>query len=256
MLFRSHDAFGAVVDGAVYGAVAGLGFATIENALYISGPLLRASQGAAGGAGPAIIQATLTTAAIRSFAGPGHVIYAGFSGYYLGLAKFNRENAGPIVVKGLLIAVFIHGTYNTIVTSLPALVSVTGLGVGAGTAFLGFVVVYDGLFLGLLFRKIRRYRSVYRRTVVPRRTAEAAAAVAADAEDPAVAVREDAADPAVAAEGPAAGGSADGPATGRTADGPAAGRTADGPAAGRTTDGPAAGRTTDEDSTLDDEPGP
>lgn len=32
----NDDRFGAIIDGAVYGAVAGLGFATIENAIYIS----------------------------------------------------------------------------------------------------------------------------------------------------------------------------------------------------------------------------
>ncbi|MFB6353860.1 MAG: PrsW family intramembrane metalloprotease [Halobacteriales archaeon] len=159
--YRSEQ-FRAVVDGAVYGAAAGLGFATIENTLYISQQYLQAVQAA--GASDALIRAALPTAAVRSFAGPGHVIYSSFAGYYLGLAKYNRENAGPIVVKGLLIAAFIHGTYNAVVTSLPALVTLAGLGIGTGVAFLGFVVAYDGLFLYLLLRKIRRYRTAYEAT--------------------------------------------------------------------------------------------
>ena len=164
--YRSDD-FRAVVDGAVYGAAAGLGFATIENALYISQQYLQAVEAA--GAGAAVFEAALPTAAIRTFAGPGHVIYSAFAGYYLGLAKFNPENAGPIVVKGILIAAFIHGTYNTAVTVLPGLTGALGLGIGSGLAFLGFVVVFDGVFLYVLFRKIRRYRSAFEATAAGRR---------------------------------------------------------------------------------------
>lgn len=170
--YRS-DSFRAVVDGAVYGAAAGLGFATIENALYISQQFLQAAQTA--GTTAALLDAALPTAAIRTFAGPGHVIYSAFAGYYLGLAKYNRENAGPIVVKGILIAAFIHATYNASVTLLPGLVAASGLGIGTGAAFLAFVVVYDGLFLGLLIRKLRRYRAAFEATDAGGRQAEATA---------------------------------------------------------------------------------
>lgn len=153
--FRS-DHFDAVIDGAVYGAVAGLGFATIENALYIT-------QGFAGAtaAGTDAIVGASQTAAARLLAGPGHVIYSAFAGYYLGLAKFNRENAGPIVIKGLLIASFIHATYNSAVTYLTPALELLGVAVAPGVAFLGFVVVYDGVFGYLLYRKIARYRHAY-----------------------------------------------------------------------------------------------
>ncbi|MDZ7701584.1 MAG: PrsW family glutamic-type intramembrane protease [Halobacteriales archaeon] len=159
--YRS-DSFRAVVDGAVYGAAAGLGFATIENALFISQQFLQAAQSA--GTTAALFDAALPTAAVRTFAGPGHVIYSAFAGYYLGLAKYNRENAGPIVVKGILVAAFIHGLYNISVTVLPGLVAGSGLGIGPGVAFLGFVVVYDGLFLWILLRKLRRYGDAFHAT--------------------------------------------------------------------------------------------
>ena len=147
--------FDAVIDGAVYGAVAGLGFATIENALYItdavSNPVIGNVLGAGGGITPA-----------RAIAGPGHVIYSAFAGYYLGLAKFNRDRAGPIAVKGLLIAVLIHATYNTL-TFVPATVALV-LGVPNYLALLGFVVLYDGFFGYFLYRKLARYRAHYRAT--------------------------------------------------------------------------------------------
>ena len=154
--YRS-DKFDAVIDGAVYGAMAGLGFATIENAIYISQEVLKSSS-------PDILLQAGETAAVRLFAGPGHVIYSAFAGYYLGLAKFNRENAGPIVVKGLLIAAFIHATYNTLVGVVPGLISTVVPAVPHMMAYVGFVIVYDGFFGYLLYRKINRYQGLYKKT--------------------------------------------------------------------------------------------
>ncbi|WP_137283875.1 PrsW family intramembrane metalloprotease [Halorussus salinisoli] len=156
--FRS-DQFDAVIDGAVYGAMAGLGFATIENAIYITQSIADV-----GTIGSQQIASAGQTAAVRLLAGPGHVIYSAFAGYYLGLAKFNRENDGPIVVKGLLIAAFIHATYNSLVTYLGPLLDFLGIEVAPGVAFLAFVIVYDGVFGYLLYRKISRYRHAYRQT--------------------------------------------------------------------------------------------
>ncbi|WP_231188959.1 PrsW family glutamic-type intramembrane protease [Haladaptatus sp. DYF46] len=152
--YRS-DKFDAVIDGAVYGAMAGLGFATIENAIYISQEVLKSSS-------PDILLRAGETAVVRLFAGPGHVIYSAFAGYYLGLAKFNREKAGPIVVKGLLIAAFIHATYNTLVGFVPGLISTVVPAVPHMMAYIGFVIVYDGFFGYLLYRKLNRYRGLYK----------------------------------------------------------------------------------------------
>jgi RsiW-degrading membrane proteinase PrsW (M82 family) len=178
------ESFDAVVDGAVYGAVAGLGFATIENALYITRNLnmdggemasIVGPEGAAvfgvgalglgagvaqfGGVGQIIGSGGQITA-LRALAGPGHVIYSAFAGYYLGLAKFNPDRAGPIVVKGLLIAAFIHGTYNSVVGIAAGLGSYF-LGIPPLLAFFGFVVIYDGFFGYFLYRKLKRYRTAY-----------------------------------------------------------------------------------------------
>lgn len=157
--YRSPD-FNAVIDGAVYGAMAGLGFATIENAIYISEQYVTAVQ--SGTITSPLFSAALPTAAVRTFAGPGHVIYSAFAGYYLGLAKFNREHAGPIIMKGLLIASFIHATYNTLVGVVPGLVHLLYPRVPVAVAFVGFVIVYDGVFGYALYRKIANYRAAYR----------------------------------------------------------------------------------------------
>jgi len=152
--YRS-DQFDAVINGAVYGAVAGLGFATIENALYIT---QNADAGVS--AANAIMEAGSVTV-LRSLAGPGHVIYSAFAGYYLGLAKFNREHAGPIVIKGLIVAAVIHATYNTLVGVVPAVLSVVA-GVPPLAGFLVFVLVYDGLFGALLLRKLNAYERAHK----------------------------------------------------------------------------------------------
>ncbi|XVH30447.1 PrsW family intramembrane metalloprotease [Haloferacaceae archaeon DSL9] len=156
-LYAYNDArFDAVIDGAVYGAVAGLGFATIENALYIVEGIGVESLGAGFGT----IDAGGEITAVRALAGPGHVIYSAFAGYYLGLAKFNPENRGPIIIKGLLIAAFIHATYNSTVGIGSALIS-TLVGVPALWAFVLYVILFDGLFGFILLRKLWRYRETY-----------------------------------------------------------------------------------------------
>lgn len=155
----NHNRFNAVIDGTVYGAVAGLGFATIENALYIS----RAVEGVDDVVlGLELIGIGDDITAIRALAGPGHVIYSSFAGYYLGLAKFNPENRGPIVVKGLIIASVIHATYNTTVGPGSGLIQMT-TGVPELGAFFIYIVLYVGLFGAVLVRKLTRYRSAYRK---------------------------------------------------------------------------------------------
>jgi RsiW-degrading membrane proteinase PrsW (M82 family) len=151
------ERFDAVVDGAVYGAMAGLGFAFIENALYIE----RGLSGSEIGGIVALLGMGADITFTRALAGPGHVIYSAFAGYYLGLAKFNRKNWGPIVLKGLVIAALIHGTYNATVGLGSALF--TTLGVPSPFGAFAYILLYDGLFGALLFRKIRTYRRTYNR---------------------------------------------------------------------------------------------
>ncbi|QUO47988.1 MULTISPECIES: PrsW family intramembrane metalloprotease [Halorubrum] len=156
-LYAYTDArFDAVIDGAVYGAIAGLGFVVIENFVYIAQNVDMAELTvgiAALGAGDGI-------AALRALAGPGHVVYSAFAGYYLGLAKFNPGNRGPIIVKGLVLAAAIHALYNTLVGPVTGVASQL-LGLPQVVALFGFVVVFQGAFGYVLLRKIWRYRDAY-----------------------------------------------------------------------------------------------
>jgi RsiW-degrading membrane proteinase PrsW (M82 family) len=145
----NSNAFQTVIDGVVYGAIAGVGFATIENLLYIVLYAVETtSEGFIVSEPDAVAIATQ-----RAFVGPGHVVFSAWAGFYLGLAKFNPENRGPIIVKGLLIAAFIHALYNTSVTILPAFLP--------GLALFGFIILYNGFWFALLYRKVRTYRELY-----------------------------------------------------------------------------------------------
>ncbi|WP_424013844.1 PrsW family intramembrane metalloprotease [Halorubrum xinjiangense] len=156
-LYAYTDArFDAVIDGAVYGAMAGLGFVVIENFVYIAQTVDMAELTvgiAALGAGDGI-------AGLRALAGPGHVVYSAFAGYYLGLAKFNPENRGPIIVKGLVLAAAIHALYNTLVGPVTGIASQL-FGLPQVVALFGFVVVFQGAFGYVLLRKIWRYRDAF-----------------------------------------------------------------------------------------------
>jgi RsiW-degrading membrane proteinase PrsW (M82 family) len=151
--------FDSVITGAVLGATAGLGFATMENAFYITRVVEDAgSLSETASEGGAI-------AAVRALVGPGHVLYSAFAGYYLGLARFNRRYAGPIVLKGLLLAVFLHAWYNVLVSTevlyAPGyLVDLVGFSERA--AIFTFVLAYNGVLVLLLIHKLSQYRSVYR----------------------------------------------------------------------------------------------
>jgi RsiW-degrading membrane proteinase PrsW (M82 family) len=94
--------FNEVMDGIVYTVAAGLGFATVENLLYV----LRS------GFSVPIFRAFLSV--------PGHAVWAGIIGFYVGIAKCrtaSKNQAHLEIVKGVGIAIVLHGIYDTFVFS-------------------------------------------------------------------------------------------------------------------------------------------
>ncbi len=85
------------LDGLVYGAYAGLGFALLENIGYLAG---------AQNLGSLLIIFTLRAL----FSVPAHAIFTGLMGYYA--AKHRFDGKGPGIKGGLLLAVVLHGTFN------------------------------------------------------------------------------------------------------------------------------------------------
>ena len=86
--------FNERMDGIVYGVMVAMGFAVVENIIYAY------EKGAA-----AIL--------VRAFtAVPAHAVFGVITGYYFGLAKFNRKKRWAYILRGLLIAICLHGLYD------------------------------------------------------------------------------------------------------------------------------------------------
>jgi RsiW-degrading membrane proteinase PrsW (M82 family) len=94
-----HPAFNYTFDAVVYAVTASLGFATLENILYL-------------------IEGSFGTAITRAiFSVPGHVIDAIYMGYYYGLARhadaYNDQNLSKKYLRrAFFVPVLIHGFYD------------------------------------------------------------------------------------------------------------------------------------------------
>ena len=105
--------FDEVMDGIVYTVVASLGFACMENILYVMG----------GG---------MSIALVRAFtAVPMHALASGIMGYYIGKAKFTEDKAKSkeLLTQGLFIAILIHGFYDFLLFSTPVFGILAALGI-------------------------------------------------------------------------------------------------------------------------------
>lgn len=82
-------------DGIVYSVFVSLGFALIENILYVF----------EGGLGVAIMRAILAV--------PGHGLFGVMMGYYFSLARFYEgEKRRALLVKSLVVPILFHGAYD------------------------------------------------------------------------------------------------------------------------------------------------
>ena len=90
---KTNPHFDTPFDGVVYSVMIGLGFATLENMLYVFGG-----------------DSVYNVAIARAFtAVPAHAIFAILMGIHVGLSRFDmRYNA----FVGLILAIFFHGAYD------------------------------------------------------------------------------------------------------------------------------------------------
>ena len=105
--------FDEEVDGIVYAIVASLGFACMENLIYV-------------------IDGGYTIAFARAFSAvPLHALSSGIMGYYIGKAKFapDKKKENALILKGLWFAILIHGSYNFLIFASPELGIVITLGI-------------------------------------------------------------------------------------------------------------------------------
>jgi len=104
-----HPAFNEKMDGIIYCAFAALGFAAVENVMYLA----------------SYFQDVPSVALYRAvFSVPGHMLFAVTMGYYLALSKYAQSPgmSRKYYSKSLLYPVLLHGTFNTILSlNLPIL---------------------------------------------------------------------------------------------------------------------------------------
>ncbi len=96
LLVWKSPSFDEKFDGIVYAVFVSLGFAGVENVLYVMD----------GG-----MQTALTRALT---AVPAHAIFGITMGYYLGIAHMYKELQGPYLARALLVPILLHGIYDFI----------------------------------------------------------------------------------------------------------------------------------------------
>jgi RsiW-degrading membrane proteinase PrsW (M82 family) len=89
-----HKDFDEPMDGIVYGAAASLGFATLENVMYVS----------SGGMSVAVMRALTAV--------PGHAFSGALLGYFIGQAKFRPSERGKLLSAALFFPIMLHGIYD------------------------------------------------------------------------------------------------------------------------------------------------
>lgn len=94
MIAYRRKVFDEPFDGITYAVMVSMGFATIENILYV----------AQGGLGVAILR-TFTAV-------PAHATFGVLMGYFVGLAKFEGIKTIPYLFLGLISAILFHGAYD------------------------------------------------------------------------------------------------------------------------------------------------
>jgi len=89
-----RKSFDEPLDGIVYGVMIGMGFATLENILYIQ-------------------KYGMETGFLRMFLSvPAHASFGILMGYHVGKAKFDQPNTHRLLLLGLVWAVLFHGLFD------------------------------------------------------------------------------------------------------------------------------------------------
>lgn len=114
LMRKTQKNFTEPIDGIVYTVMVGMGFACIENLVYVLEH----------GAGSGIL---------RMFSAiPAHAMLGVIMGFHLGIAKFTRRKWRRFLVLGLIIPIVMHGMYNFFLF----LHFIPGMWIGAGIGML------------------------------------------------------------------------------------------------------------------------
>lgn len=137
----NHPEFDEPVDIMLYMIISALGFAALENLLVLL-PLVS----------PFKFFESFLVSGFR-FVGATflHALCSGLLGYFLALSFSNHKNRARLLIKGLLIATFLHGLYDLSIIKMDA-----------GFKFLAPVIILIGLiiFISLGFKKVKKLKSI------------------------------------------------------------------------------------------------
>jgi RsiW-degrading membrane proteinase PrsW (M82 family) len=130
LYFWKHDEFDGVIDGIVYAAMVGLGFAMTENIQYYGKAAL------AGGVGESLVVFVL-----RGMMAPfSHPLFTSMTGIGLGLASQTKSGLVKFFAPacGLLLAMFLHSLWNL------------SASINAGLYFIVYFLIMVPVFVGVL----------------------------------------------------------------------------------------------------------
>lgn len=149
-----QKSFDEPLDGIVYAVMVSMGFATLENIMYVT-------SSAAEGRGYQV-------ALLRMFLSvPAHATFGVLMGYHVGRAKFNPARKNVLTILGLFWAVFFHGTYDAFLfwqqsPDMPDYISDILLFLGA---VISFIVA-----IRLSWKLIYKHRILSQQTFMPTAT--------------------------------------------------------------------------------------
>ncbi|NLA25092.1 MAG: PrsW family intramembrane metalloprotease [Bacteroidales bacterium] len=95
-IWRSKH-FNEPFDGIVYAVYVSLGFALVENIMYV----------VQGGTSVALLRAITAV--------PAHAIFGISMGYYVGMAKYKPKNSRKLLSYAIIVPVILHGLYDFII---------------------------------------------------------------------------------------------------------------------------------------------
>lgn len=130
---QNREEYNEPFDGIVYAVMVSMGFATLENILYV-------------------FQYGFGTGVFRAFTSvPAHATFAILMGYFMGKAKFS-DRKWRLNMMGLLIATLFHGAYDFFLF----INFVPGIAIGA------FISLLIGLYFSRIAMKRHQKRSQFR----------------------------------------------------------------------------------------------
>lgn len=140
---KSPD-FDEPMDGMIYMICAALGFAAIENILFLFKII---PQGNFFVAQAGVVDAALKTIVMRSVGATVlHALSSAIIGYFLAMSWFFAEHRKKLIVIGIIIGSLFHFAFNVFLSAEEALI---GLGISLGLlGFMGFLVY-------ILFDKVK-----------------------------------------------------------------------------------------------------